>query len=58
MYKCYITNVQVLNQNCGYGEGKTWPEALKNALEQARKHLDPNAYVLGNCVVVDVACGL
>ena len=38
--KAFITNPQCLRQLCGFGEGATWGDAVKDALVQ-----EPRAYV-------------
>ena len=36
--KIHLLNTAILGQRCGYGEGRTHAEAVKNALKLARDY--------------------
>jgi hypothetical protein len=59
MVRCPIVNVRVVGQRCGFGEGRTWAEARKAALEQAEIYypgriLNPDD--LDNVVEISMEC--
>lgn len=57
MFKCHLINANAINQRCGYGEGKTWNEAVQNALKLALLQ-DKNAKIEGNNVVFSAGYNL
>ena len=48
--KCYLQNARVINQMCGYGEGRTFEEAKQDALKIAQERYG-NGYFDGRQVV-------
>lgn len=40
--KVYLCNVSSIGTHCGYGEGRTREEAIKDALDRARREYGPN----------------
>lgn len=48
-YRAPIINCDYINGAWGYGYGKTYDEALQDALQRARRD-DPNAQINGNVV--------